>query len=205
MDGDDLFAPKRGEKVADFFRGKLAPVPGIILDVIKGEKITGEKTTVGNELKSMIPFSFQSVGDAWNQYGIKSLVNVFVPSILGAGVQTYEPRKREVKSEISITIKKAGKDTQAKVELSDSQYKEYKDLAEKYIDKVDAELKIDKDYKDLSPEERQNMKRNFENRAVKKAKDEIVKKYRTALEKNAVPKEKSKESDQVEKRLKDKL
>ena len=153
----------------------------------------------------MIPFSIQSTIDAWDQYGLKSILTTFIPSILGAGVQTYEPRKREIKSEISIKIKKSGKNIDAKVELSDSQYKEYKDLAEKYIDKVDNQLKNDKDYNDLSAEEKQNMKRNFENQAVKKAKDEIVKKYRSVLEKDAVPNEKSKEAEETENSLKKKL
>jgi len=205
IDGDDLYSPSSDDMILRFLRGKLAPVPGMALDIRQGENVVGEKTTLLGEAKGVLPFSVQSIIEAWDQYGALSFLNIAAPSIGGVGVQTYEPKKREVKQEIPIQVTKNGKRVDAAVELTDEQYDDYKGKVEKYIEKDVKEMESVAGYKDLSPEERQAIKRNVENAAVRKAKDEVIKKYKYSLEKKAVPKEKSDEAEKIEKEVKKRL
>lgn len=90
----DLTPRKRFDRVTSFLRGKLAPVPGSVLDVIAGENIIGEPTTLQSEaLESVTPMIINDVGEAMKDQGMKALFTVGVPSIFGIGSTTYDSKQ----------------------------------------------------------------------------------------------------------------
>ena len=75
--------------VADgFFTNKLAPVPRIIYDWMRGEKAYKDEDY--NFIKDKIaPMWISDVMDAWKDDEAYALITVFPWTIIGGGVQTY--------------------------------------------------------------------------------------------------------------------
>jgi hypothetical protein len=91
----DLNPKKRFDRVTSFLRGKLAPVPGSIIDIAAGENIIGEPATVQSEaLESITPMIVNDVGEAMKDEGIKALFTVGLPSIFGIGSTTYKASEK---------------------------------------------------------------------------------------------------------------
>lgn len=86
----DLNPKQRFDRVTSFLRGKLAPVPGSIVDIAAGENIIGEPVTVQSKLlESIKPMIVNDVADAMKDQGIKAIFTVGVPSLFGVGSTTY--------------------------------------------------------------------------------------------------------------------
>lgn len=174
---DARFGYTRGKAITSFFRNKLAPVPAMTWDLTSGRNSIGEKATLGKELKEhLIPLSIQDISDAWKEYGVKSLLNVGIPAAFGVGVQSYKPKLKDIQNK----IKYHGKD----IELPDDQFKEYKELAEKYMEEDLKKVRAFPEFKAIeNDEEKITMETTVKNNAVDKAKDEIIKKYKSFFEK----------------------
>jgi hypothetical protein len=87
----DVFPYKsRLDQTANFFRGKLAPVPGTALDLLAGRNMMGEEFDPANKAYELFtPMIVQDVREAWKDQGFASLFTVGVPSSFGVGVSTY--------------------------------------------------------------------------------------------------------------------
>ena len=79
-----------------FFRGKLAPVPSLALELFEGSKLFGEEIKPTQEvIENTIPLYLQDIGEAFEQLGPSTMISVGVPAFFGVGVQTYEEKKKE--------------------------------------------------------------------------------------------------------------
>lgn len=103
LNGDDIFGETKSGVVADFFRNKLAPVPGAAIDVLSGRTGIGDKIVyqwggAGEKEISLdqyvkqrlLPMTITGVQEAMKDQGTKALLTVGIPSTFGVGTQTYE-------------------------------------------------------------------------------------------------------------------
>jgi hypothetical protein len=94
LDGEGAFGENRGDVGARFMRGKLAPVPSILMDFIQGRTITGDKPTIASEAEShLLPLLYSDIKTAMKEKGISSLFTVGLPSAFGVSTQTYGQKK----------------------------------------------------------------------------------------------------------------
>lgn len=94
------FGKDRGDVIGSFIRGKVAPVPSMAWDFIKGRTAVGQPVSpVQEAIDHFQPLLFNDIQDAWKTQGVKSLFTVGLPSTFGVGVQTYQappPKKSNV-------------------------------------------------------------------------------------------------------------
>ena len=77
-----------------FGRGKLAPIPGLALEIVDGQKLFGGDIEVKGEIaEKIIPLYLQDLKEAIDEEGAEALFNVGIPAFFGVGVQTYKPKK----------------------------------------------------------------------------------------------------------------
>lgn len=99
LDGESFPYKTRLDQLASFFRGKLAPVPGTIVDVLAGKNMVGEEFDIQKKAADLfIPMIAQDIAEAWKEQGPKSILTVGVPSAFGIGTTTYEPKPPKSKS-----------------------------------------------------------------------------------------------------------
>lgn len=73
-----------------FFIGKLAPVPGLVYELLQGQKAFGEKITLkGEAIENAVPLYLQDIKDSIKQLGPEALFSVGIPGFFGVGVQSY--------------------------------------------------------------------------------------------------------------------
>lgn len=105
LSGKGLFGKTRLDVGTAFLRGKLAPVPSMIMDFSSGRTMVGEKILYqwggdhkeGKEitLKDMaishfLPMVYSDVSDAIKEQGAKAIFSTWLPATFGVGVQTYD-------------------------------------------------------------------------------------------------------------------
>lgn len=134
LDEKGKFGETRGDVAKRFFRGKLAPVPAIITDVLTGRKVTGEEVTLKDEaLSYAIPLIINDVSDAVKDKGISALFTVGVPATFGIGVQTFGEREPQIPKKINFSG--------YTIDLNDKQYeffeKKSKDKINEYVSKAE--------------------------------------------------------------------
>lgn len=96
LSGTGMFGESRGDVLSRFVRGKLAPVPSMIVDFTMGRTISGEKVSVEDQIKQhFAPLFYSDLKDAFKDRGVSALFLVGIPSTFGVGVQTYNPRGYE--------------------------------------------------------------------------------------------------------------
>jgi hypothetical protein len=92
----------KAEKFFGFFRGKLSPIPSLLVDYGMGKTAVGEDVELTSEMKEhLIPMIGNDVMDAWKEQGAMSLVYTGIPSFLGVGTTTYkekEPKMSKTKA-----------------------------------------------------------------------------------------------------------
>jgi hypothetical protein len=111
LDGEGAFGSDRSDVVGGFTRGKLAPVPSMAWDFIKGRNIVGEKidlTSWRNDvddsgkkkigageylLTHLAPLTISGIKEGVQDQGAKGFFTVGVPTVFGIGTQTYEAGK----------------------------------------------------------------------------------------------------------------
>lgn len=88
-----------GQKTArgviwDFLQSKSAPMPGFIMNVVSGQKMTGEPTNVVKELKGMmLPLTWVDIYHAMEEGNIPQDVAVSTLTFFGMGLQTFQPEE----------------------------------------------------------------------------------------------------------------
>jgi hypothetical protein len=81
----------RGAVVERFFRTKLSPQAGLVVNLAKGEDLRGQKTNLGQEAKKLlVPLSFGDIYDAWEDAGVGGAALGSL-SLFGAAVSTIKP------------------------------------------------------------------------------------------------------------------
>jgi hypothetical protein len=91
--------PYGGDNTADviarFLRTKLAPAPGMVLDVATGENVVGEPTTARSMITgAMVPLSMGDIYDTMVEQGVPAGTVLSILSIFGEGIQTYQPKEK---------------------------------------------------------------------------------------------------------------
>lgn len=89
--------PYGGDKVPDvvwrFLRTKFAPGPASVLEMASQETIVGEPLTWGQTVtNAVVPMSFVDVYQAMREQGVPAGTALGLLAVLGAGMQTYEPK-----------------------------------------------------------------------------------------------------------------
>jgi len=110
LNGDDIFGETRAGVLTDFFRNKLAPVPGAAVDILSGRTGIGDKIVyqwgdAGKKEISLdeyvrqrvLPMTITGTQEAMKDQGVKALLTVGIPSIFGIGTQTYETKKQSIR------------------------------------------------------------------------------------------------------------
>lgn len=110
LKGDEFPYKSRLDQLGNFFRGKLAPVPGTAVDALAGRNVIGEEFDIGNKAAELfVPMIYQDIRDAWNDQGFSSIFTAGVPAAFGVGVSTFggeAPKKKESDSGKSSSPKK---------------------------------------------------------------------------------------------------
>jgi len=146
LDGKDIFGKNRVDVVTSFFRNKLAPVPGAMVDILSGRTTNGDRIIYewggaeGKEIsidqyvkQRLLPMTITGTQEAIKDQGLKALFTVGIPSTFGVGTQTFS-NKQSSSNTITIKDYESGK----KIELTQEQQKEFEDLRDK---KFEAEMK----------------------------------------------------------------
>ena len=101
-----IYEVDRQELVDNFKRSKIAPVPGMIWDVMQGETFTGEELTEENALELIIerltPIFIQDIKDAFNDAGLSAAAGYGALAVLGVGIQTYEDNWNTLKNNLGL-------------------------------------------------------------------------------------------------------
>lgn len=75
-----------------FLRGKLAPVPSFITDLLQGETLIGKDVTLDQETyEKIVPIYIQDLADAVRELGVTGVFAVGVPGFFGIGTQVFQP------------------------------------------------------------------------------------------------------------------
>lgn len=104
LTGEGRFGKTRGDITTTFLRGKLAPIPAAVWDILSGRTVVGEKLhysftepTEGRDInltdeakKMLLPLIYSDIKDAWQQQGWPSIITVGVPATFGVGTQTFD-------------------------------------------------------------------------------------------------------------------
>jgi len=113
LNGDDIFGENRAGVGLDFFRNKLAPVPGAAVDMLSGRTSSGDKimyewTSDGYKeisikryiLERLLPMTATGTAEAMKDQGTKAFLTVGVPSTFGVGTQTFgNDKKKKIKKD----------------------------------------------------------------------------------------------------------
>lgn len=77
-----------------FFRGKLAPIPSLALELFEGSKLYGDELSFSQEFaENITPLYLQDIKEAFQQLGPWSMITVGAPAFFGVGVQTFEEKR----------------------------------------------------------------------------------------------------------------
>lgn len=96
----DLRNPRYGgptipDVLANFLRSKLAPVPGVAVNIAAGKNIVGEPTTPTTVARDLlVPLSFSDIAEVMRAHDVPEATILSLLSILGMGVQHYEKPAR---------------------------------------------------------------------------------------------------------------
>jgi hypothetical protein len=84
----------RFDVALNFGLGKLAPVPGLAVELMKGQKLFGDDLTLTGEIaENSIPLYLQDMDDAIKDLGPEALFTVGVPAFFGVGTQSYSQKR----------------------------------------------------------------------------------------------------------------
>ena len=108
LDGKDIFGSSRADVATSFFRNKLAPVPGAMVDVLSGRTSNGDRIIYewggaeGKEIsindyviQRLLPMTITGTQEAIKDQGLKAIFTVGIPSTFGIGTQTYSSENKK--------------------------------------------------------------------------------------------------------------
>ena len=87
---------------AQFLENKAAPVPGAVIDALKGGQF-GQKFNLKNEAtQRMVPLLWQDLAAIYHSTGPGGTIGYGIPDVFGVGTQNYGPPKKKTSSEDSF-------------------------------------------------------------------------------------------------------
>jgi len=93
LNSEKFGADSRMDIVSRFFRGKLAPAPGAVVNLLDGKNVVGEEVTPeGEALRMVVPLYMQDMSELYGQKGSGEVIKTFLPALFGIGVQNYTPK-----------------------------------------------------------------------------------------------------------------
>lgn len=96
LDGKGAFGTDKGDVSMSFLRGKLSPVPSMIVDFMKGKDAVGQPISMGSEAEShLLPLLYSDLKEAVKDRGVSALFTVGLPSVFGVGVNTYSQTEKK--------------------------------------------------------------------------------------------------------------
>lgn len=108
LDKKSFGSGSRAGVIGSFVRGKLAPVPSAVLDLLMHETMggdqikyqwgggkSGEQTMNEFVLNHLAPMTISGMTEALKDQGQSAWFTVLPPSMFGVGVQTYESKKKQ--------------------------------------------------------------------------------------------------------------
>jgi len=89
LDGKTFPFKSRGDDLEAFIRGKAAPVPAAVMNLLYGKKVTGQRTDKETEAVGLLsPLMVKDAVEAYKKDGVLGSLAVGVPAAFGIGVQT---------------------------------------------------------------------------------------------------------------------
>lgn len=86
----------RLDTVERFFSGKLAPLPGMVADILRGTTLIGEDVTVqGESIEKIVPIYMHDIAEAVREEGLEAGAYVGLPAFFGVGTQVYDAPKED--------------------------------------------------------------------------------------------------------------
>jgi hypothetical protein len=98
------YSGTRGGLALDFLRGKLAPIPSVVVDLLSEENTIGDELTTDwesgrkkigvkeNLMNHLLPLTTTGLKEALEDQGPRAWFTVLPPSLLGVGTQTYKSK-----------------------------------------------------------------------------------------------------------------
>ena len=170
LGGEGAFGRTRGDVALSFVRGKLAPIPSMIADILSNRTIMGEKPTILKEAEShLLPLIYSDLKTAMKEKGISALFTVGIPATFGVGVQTYLPREKTIPTSIKIGDKKT--------EMNDVEQTQFKNIVTQKTIEYKAKLKTKSAYIKADKKGKLDLEKMVSNEAINFGEDYIKKKY----------------------------
>lgn len=110
FDPDDKYGETRGGVTAKFLRNKASPIASLGMDWAFGKDAVGNDFNWGSAATQRLsPMGWQDMWDAYKEWGAEGPL-LATPSLVGVGVQTYDPAARKEEKDKKKAAKKAAKD-----------------------------------------------------------------------------------------------
>jgi hypothetical protein len=208
--GEGYKADTRLTVLEKFFENKLAPVPALIANLLRGKDPTGNPITVSTSLaQTFTPLVIQDMYSLYKDKGMEGVAEGSLPAIFGVGVQTYaqkpknkaiaegvkpddpalheierlSPNDRPLVSAPSSSVYRDGE----RVKLSPEDFDRYKKLSNKYIlDYLRQEVKTP-EWKKMSDAERREEIKGVVRDMRANARDELFNEADPIADGKAVP------------------
>ena len=91
LTGDVFGGTTRLDTVNRFFQGKLAPIPALAADILRGKTLVGEELSAETTLlNKVMPLWMQDLDDVIREEGVASVVGVGIPAFFGVGTQVFD-------------------------------------------------------------------------------------------------------------------
>lgn len=109
----DLREPKFGQDdwgdvATRFARSKLHPIPGTVLNLMKGRDVAGQPVSLSSEAVNFVsPMTYPDIYEALKEQDIDDGTAITLLALLGAGVNTYqekEARAKALKQPTKVTV-----------------------------------------------------------------------------------------------------
>ncbi len=108
----------RFDVALNFGTGKLAPIPALAVELLKGEQVLGGDLTVEDAaIQNTIPLYLQDVANAYADGDFGRAVAVGVPGFFGVGTATYSPINKKSSKGLKVNLGGVGKTSPGKVKI----------------------------------------------------------------------------------------
>lgn len=105
----------RFDVAQDFALGKLAPVPSLVVELLKGQQTFGGDLSLTDQaVQNTIPLYLQDISGAYKEMGPAAIPLVGLPSFFGVGVQTFTPADKKSGS-VKVSLPSATKTSPVKI------------------------------------------------------------------------------------------
>lgn len=89
---DNPWGVTRLDVLGSFARGKLAPAPGIVFNLLGGKDVVGNPYGLSDVPFEFVPLPFSDVREAYKVGGIDNSLKVLLPTQFGIGASSYQPK-----------------------------------------------------------------------------------------------------------------